>query len=233
MLPRAISIVFTPAFQPNDEDLSLGPLALRLLPAAAGFTAARSSVIIPVSDEACGPATSLPCQCRLLRIGSKVRTFTRQPTNRSKSSGRLNLRSRPGELGLQRVCCAGNQVLHVEQNSKIAAERRAILVRQAGKLLHRERPFQKPPRQTLYTGLSRRFQLRTALGILFEGHAQGAVFRRAGELDVDHFEPVRSCDPLRRRPDCVQTDRHRSYTPSSNHFLLGPLFLRYLQAVDS
>ena len=41
---------------------------------------------------------NLPCQCRLLRIGSKVRTFTRQPANRSKSSGRVNFRSRPGEL---------------------------------------------------------------------------------------------------------------------------------------
>ena len=44
------------------------------------------------------PLTNLPCQCRLLRIGSKVCTFTRQPANRSKSSGRVSFRSRPGEL---------------------------------------------------------------------------------------------------------------------------------------
>ena len=73
-----------------------------------------------------------------MRIGSKVRTFTRQPANRSNSSGRRQLPIQAGRTGLQRVRCAGNQVLHVEQNSKIAAERCAILVRHAGKLLHRQ-----------------------------------------------------------------------------------------------
>lgn len=71
MLSSAISTVFTPVF-----------FVLLFC-----FTAFRSIVIVLpgtpgfVSETLKSEATSLPCQCRLLRIASKVCTFTRLPIN--------------------------------------------------------------------------------------------------------------------------------------------------------
>ncbi len=114
MFSSAISTVLTPAF--------------RLLLFC--FTAFRSSVMI---FAGAGRQPSLPMPVVADRLeGLHLDQAARKPLKLFRPG---QLAVQPRRTGLKRVLGARNQVFHVQQNAKIPAECRAILMCDAGKLL--------------------------------------------------------------------------------------------------
>jgi len=123
----------------------------------------------------------------------------------------------PRRTGFQRVLGTRNQIFHIQQYAKIPAERGAILVCDAGELLDLElarlrllnQPFGKFPGQAFGSGFNCRLKFRAPLGVFFEEYAQDTFFRRTGQFNFDHVQPMRGRHSYRRCPDCFQLDCHR------------------------
>ncbi len=132
MLPRAISTVLTPVFA-----------ALAVLLHGREIEADGFCVPAPA------PPPAVPCQCRLLRTGSKVRTLTRQPAKRRKSSGRLNLRSSPGELASSVYSAPGTRSSTSRRvpKSRLNAAQSSCVTPESCSTLNF--PFDQPLRQAL------------------------------------------------------------------------------------
>ena len=216
----------------DDEDLSFVALATALRLFLSCFTTDRSSVIESLGAPGSSPLgtweakpvlpTNLPCQCRLLRIGSKVRTFTRQPAKRSKSAARVNFRSRPGELASSVYAAPGirSSTSSKTPKSRLNAVQSSCVTPESCSTasVPSRRPF--GPVLAL-SGSQLGLQLRAALGVFLEVNAKSTLLGRANKLDIDNVQSVRGCHTLRRRPDFVQLDRHRSQRPSGQTWLAG------------
>ena len=105
-------------------------------------------------------------------------------------------------------------------------------MRHAGKLLHRERAFQKPLRQALRR-LGRKLAFSCARPSAFFSriNPKNAFLRRAHQLDIHHIEPVRGGYPLRRPPISSKLTAIVP-TPRKPFAGRGPSLLR-TQALDS
>src|ERR1039458_8407890 len=128
--------------------------------------------------------------------------------------------------GLERIFCPWNQIFHIQQHAKIATESGAILVRNAGQLLQTQPALDEPFRKPLNTGCDGCLELCTSLGVFLEKNPQGALLRRANELQVHHVQPMRDGHPCCRRSNFVQLDCHRPFALTSKKPLVGKLYLR-------
>ncbi len=131
----------------------------------------------------------------------------------------------PGELAvkpwrtrLQSVLPVGDQIFHVEQRSKIAAELGAIFVREPGELTGVQFALRKPFRDHDF-GSRARFRIgngrscdgglrRAPLGVLLQIDAQSAAFRCTGKLNIHHVQPQRCRYPVGSLANFVQLYRH-------------------------
>ena len=129
MFPSAISTVLTPAF--------------RLLLFC--FTAFRSSVIVSFLVPPTQPPLPVPVVADRLK-GLHLHQAALKPFKILRLA-QLAVQTR--RTRFQRVLRAGNQVFHVQQHAKIPAERGAILMCDAGELLHAECSLGQPLRQIL------------------------------------------------------------------------------------
>ena len=174
-----------------------------------------------------GPAhqSSLPVPVVANRL--KRLHLHQAPANRSKSSGRLNFRSSPGELASSVYSAPGTRSSTSSKTpkSRLNAAQSSCVTPESCST--RQLSFSKPFRQALLPpAFQGRLQLRPALGVLFERNPKGAFFRRANELNIHHVEPMRSGYPFRRLSDFVQTDCHRTFTPANRSRSPGTLFLQ-------
>ena len=219
MLLSAISTVLTPVF--------------RLLLFC--FTAARSSVIVSLGLPSLWPSnqSSLPVPVVANRL--KGLNLHQAPANRSKSSGWLSLRSRPGELASSVYSAPGTRSSTSSKTpkSRLKAAQSSCVTPESCSTL--SVPSRKPFRAdaSCFRPLPGRLQFCPALGVFLEKNPKGAFLRRASELNVHYVEPMRGSHPLRRRPDFVQTDCHRSYHPSKQNRSPGALLRSVHQARSS